>query len=68
MPRMLEFSDEAFGTRFPAESMRLQIDGRPVVCTMRSTDSRPWMTSYGPVQRGGGSCYDLLQQYPMKQL
>ena len=67
MPRMIEFSDEAFGTRFPAESMKLQIDGHPA-CTLHSTDPRPWMTSYGPVQRGGGSCLSLLKQFPMQQV
>ena len=61
---MIEFSDEAFGARFAAESMRLQIDNHPV-CTLRSTDARTWMTPYGPVRRGGGSCYDLLEKYPM---
>ena len=59
-------SDEAFGARFPAESMLLQIDDHPV-CTLKSTDSRNWMTPYGPVKRGGGSCYDmLLKPHPMK--
>lgn len=58
--RMLEFSDEVFGVRFPAETLLLQIDNHRV-CTMSSSDPRSWMTQYGPVKRGGGSCLKMLQ-------
>jgi hypothetical protein len=65
--RMIEFSDQVFGQRFqPADTLLLKIDDHPV-CTLRSTDSRAWMTQFGPVRRGGGSCLDLLQQFPMAE-
>jgi len=62
--RMIEFSDQVFGQRFPADTLQLKIDDHPE-CTLRSTDSRAWMTQFGPVKRGGGSCLDLLEQFPM---
>lgn len=63
--RYIEFSDQVFGQRFqPVDTMQLQIDGHPV-CTLKSTDSRAWMTQFGPARRGGGSCLNLLEQYPM---
>lgn len=65
--RMMEFSDQVFGQRFqPADTLLLKIDGHPV-CTLNSTDNRNWMTQFGPVRRGGGSCLDLLQQFPMAE-
>jgi hypothetical protein len=65
--RMIEFSDQVFGQRFqPVDTLLLQIDDHPV-CTLRSTESRAWMTQFGPVQRGGGSCLTLLQEFPMAE-
>ena len=53
------------GARYPnADSLVLSIDagnGQFVNCTLHSTDNRLWMTQYGPVNRGGGSCPQLLQ-------
>jgi hypothetical protein len=63
---MIEFSDQVFGQRFAPDTLLLQIDDHPV-CQLNSTDGRAWMTQFGPVKRGGGSCLDLLNLYPMVQ-
>ena len=54
----LEFSDLMFGLRFGRpETLSLDLGqelGTP--CVAKSQDARTWITQYGPVKRGGGSC------------
>lgn len=56
--KMFEFSDQLFKKRFGLdESFKISIEKIPgPPCVLKNTDSRLWITPFGPIKKGGGSC------------